>query len=86
MTPAKDLAVTTTAAGPHEACSGYVSGGFDICTVCGLFLERHSEGWPFPCCDHCGCGTPGSEWEQRTGHDDPCHEGCNDAATEGDGA
>lgn len=37
--------------------------------------------WPFPCCDHCGCGTEGGVWPDRTGHDDTCRHGCNDPDT-----
>jgi hypothetical protein len=33
---------------------------------------------PFPCCDHCGCGTTTGVWRERTGHDDTCFHGCND--------
>lgn len=32
-----------------------------------------SEDWPFPCCPHCGCT------DDRTGHDQDCAHGCNDA-------
>lgn len=36
------------------------------------------EVFPFPCCGHCGCGTPSGVWTKRNGHDDTCAEGCND--------
>lgn len=41
-------------------------------------LEMEADEMPFPCCDHCGCGTPDSVWPERTGHDDTCLNGCND--------
>lgn len=39
--------------------------------------ESVEEPMPFPCCDHCGCGT-GGRWAKRDGHDDSCAQGCND--------
>lgn len=60
----------------------------DVCHACGThvapgrepsaqFPALAGEGW-WPCCDHCGCGTPEGAWHERTGHDDTCKEGCND--------
>jgi hypothetical protein len=40
--------------------------------------KRSDEAMPWPCCEHCGCGTPEGLWPTREGHDDLCAQGCND--------
>ena len=42
--------------------------------------ELAKQPMPFPCCEHCGCGTSWGMWSERNGHDDTCAKGCNDTA------